>query len=106
MGFFARKVIFFNNSSELLFFNIEKPSVKVSTRPPLLETIGKDPLEADSIGRRPRGSSQLEQAIVILDSEISCKASLLEISPSSTISLLFCIFLLGSDPTAIPFHVL
>jgi len=90
----------------LFFFNIEKTSVKVSTKPPLLETIGKDPLEADSIGRRPRGSSHLEQATVILDFEISCKTSLLEISPSSTISLFLCISLLGSEPTAIPFHVL
>ena len=39
----------------------------VSIKPPLLDTMGKDPLEADSKGRRPRGSFHLEGAIVILD---------------------------------------
>ena len=83
---------------------MEKDSSKVSTKPPLFDTIGKDPLEADSIGRRPRGSFHLEQAMVILDCEMSFKTSLLGISPSSSMFFFFNISLLGSEPTDIPFQ--
>jgi hypothetical protein len=101
LGLLKRYSIFFNNSFELLFFNIENLLERVSVSPPFLDTIGKDPLEEDSIGNRPSGSFQQEHATVILESEIKFNTFLLETSPSSNIFLFGRIFLLGSVPTAI-----
>ena len=101
LGLLHKYWIFLNNSFELLFLNIENLLERVSVSPPLLETIGKDPLEEDSIGNRPSGSFQQEHATVILETDIKFNTFLLEIVPSSNIVLVGEIFLLGSVPTAI-----